>query len=62
MNLLSEITAAVPVCGLSVEPGVFSGEPPENYVAVTTVSDTSESDTDHLPRHEIQDARPSLLA
>ena len=35
MSLLSEIKAAVTGCGLSVETGVFSGEPPEEYVVVT---------------------------
>ena len=40
MNLLSEIKAAVTGCGLSVETGVFSGEPPEEYVVVTPLADT----------------------
>ena len=40
MSLLSEIKAAVTGCGLPVETGVFSGEPPEEYVVVTPLADT----------------------
>ena len=36
MILLSEIKAAVTGCGLPVETGVFSDEPPEEYVARLT--------------------------
>ena len=39
MSLLSEIKAAVTGCGLPVETGVFSGEPPEEYVVVTPLAD-----------------------
>ena len=46
MNLLSEIKAAVTGCGLSVETGVFSGEPPEEYVVVTPLADTYELHAD----------------
>ena len=42
MSLLSEIKAAVTGCGLPVETGVFSGEPPEDYVVVTPLADTYE--------------------
>lgn len=42
MSLLSEIKAAVTGCGLPVETGVFSGEPPEEYVVVTPLADTYE--------------------
>ena len=40
MSLLSEIKAAVTGCGLPVETGVFSGEPPEEYVVVTPLAIT----------------------
>ena len=49
MSLLSEIKAAVTGCGLSVETGVFSGEPPEEYVVVTPLADTYELHADNLP-------------
>ena len=57
MNLLSEIKAAVTGCGLSVETGVFSGEPPEEYVVVTPLADTDELHADNLPGYEAQEAR-----
>ena len=54
MNLLSEIKAAVTGCGLSVETGVFSGEPPEEYVVVTPLADTYELHADNLPGSDTQ--------
>lgn len=62
MSLLSEIKAAVTGCGLSVETGVFSGEPPEEYVVVTPLADTYELHADNLPGYETQEARLSLFS
>ena len=62
MNLLSEINAAVTGCGLSVETGVFSGEPPEEYVVVTPLADTYELHAENLPGYETQEARLSLFS
>ena len=49
MSLLSEIKAAVTGCGLPVETGVFSDEPPVEYVVVTPLADTYELHADNLP-------------
>ena len=62
MSLLSEIKAAVTGCGLPVETGVFSGEPPEEYVVVTPLADTYELHADNLPGYEAQEARLSLFS
>ena len=62
MSLLSEIKAAVTGCGLPVETGVFSGEPPEEYVVVTPLADTYELHADNLPGYETQEARLSLFS
>lgn len=62
MSLLSEIKAAVTGCGLSVETGVFSDEPPEEYVVVTPLADTYELHADNLPGYETQEARLSLFS
>ena len=59
MILLSEIKAAVTGCGLPVETGVFSDEPPEEYV--TPLADTYELHADNLPEFETQEARLSLF-
>ena len=62
MILLSEIKAAVTGCGLPVETGVFSDEPPDEYVVVTPLADTYELHADNLPEYEIQEARLSLFS
>ncbi|OUP74203.1 hypothetical protein B5F08_12340 [Anaeromassilibacillus sp. An172] len=62
MSLLSEIKAAVTSCGLPVETGVFSDEPPDEYVVVTPFADTYELHADNLPEYEIQEARLSLFS
>ena len=62
MNVLSEIKSAVTGCGLPVETGVFSGEPPEEYVVVTPLADTYELHADNLPGYETQEARLSLFS
>ena len=62
MSLLSEIKAAVTGCGLPVETGVFSGEPPEEYVVVTPLADTYELHADNLPGYETHEARLSLFS
>ena len=61
MSLLSEIKAAVTGCGLPVETGVFSDEPPVEYVVVTPLADTYELHADNLPEYETQEARLSLF-
>ena len=62
MSLLSEIKAVVTDCGLPVETGIFSGEPPEEYVVVIPLADTYELHADNLPGYETQEARLSLFS
>ena len=62
MSILSEIKAAVTNCGLPVETGVFSDEPPEEYVVVTPLADTYELHADNLPGYETQEVRLSLFS
>ena len=62
MSLLSEIKAVVNGCGLPVETGVFSDEPPGEYVVVTPLADTYELHADNLPGYETQEARLSLFS
>ncbi len=62
MSLLSEIKAVVnglPACGKT---GVFSDEPPGEYVVVTPLADTYELHADNLPGYETQEARLSLFS
>ena len=62
MSLLSELKIVIEAVGLPVETGVFSDEPPEEYVVVTPLADTYELHTDNLPEYETQEARLSLFS
>lgn len=62
MSLLSEIKTAVEGCGVSVETGVFSDMPPDEYVVVTPLADTYELHADDYPGYETQEARLSLFS
>lgn len=62
MSLLSEIKTVVTDCGLPVETGVFSDEPPDEYVVVTSLADTYGLHADDAPGYETQEARLSLFS
>ena len=62
MSLLSELKTVIEAVGLPVETGVFSDEPPEEYVVVTPLADTYELHADNLPGYETQEARLSLFS
>ena len=62
MSLLSELKTVIEAVGLPVETGVFSDEPPDEYVVVTPLADTYELHADNLPEYEIQEARLSLFS
>lgn len=61
MSLLSELKTVIEAVGLPVETGVFSDEPPVEYVVVTPLADTYELHADNLPEYETQEARLSLF-
>lgn len=62
MSLLSEIKTVVTSCSLPLETGVFSGEPPDEYVVVIPLADTFELHADNAPGYETQEARLSLFS
>ena len=62
MSLLSELKTLIETVGLPVETGVFSDEPPDEYVVVTPLADTYELHADNLPEYETQEARLSLFS
>ena len=62
MSLLSELKTVIEAVGLPVETGVFSDEPPEEYVVVTPLADTYELHADNLPEYETQEARRCLCS
>ena len=61
MSLLSELKIVIEAVGLPVETGVFSDEPPDEYVVVTPLADTYELHADNAPGYETQEARLSLF-
>lgn len=61
MSLLSELTEIAKKNNLSVETGVFSEVPPEQYVVLTPVSDNFALIADNEPGTEIQEVRVSLF-
>ena len=62
MSLLSELTDVANGCGLPVETGVFSGEPPKEYLVITPMADSFALHADNLPEFETQEARLSLFS
>ena len=62
MSLLLELKTVIEAVGLPVETGVFSDEPPDEYVVVTPLEDTYELHADNLPEYETQEARLSLFS
>ena len=62
MSLLSELKIVIEAVGLPVETGMFSDEPPDEYVVVTPLADTYELHADNLPGYEAQEARLSLFS
>lgn len=62
MSLLSELTRIAEGMGLPVETGVFSGEPPEEYVVLTPLADTYGLHADDFPEVETQEVRLSLFS
>ena len=62
MSLLLELKTVIEAVGLPVETGVFSDEPPDEYVVVTPLADTYELHADNLPGYETQEARLSLFS
>ena len=61
MSLLSELTSIAKKNSLSVETGVFSGTPPDQYIVLTPVSDGLTLMADNEPNAEIQEVRISLF-
>lgn len=62
MSILEELNTFMTGIGLSVETGVFSGAPPDEYLVITPLTDTFEGYADDLPQQEIQEVRLSLFS
>ena len=62
MSLLSEIYEAIEGCGYAVETGCFKDTAPDEYAAITPLSDTFEMHADNIPTYCTQEARISLFS
>lgn len=62
MSILEELNTLLTGMGLSVEAGIFSGAPPDEYLVITPLADTFEGYADDLPQQEMQEARLSLFS
>ena len=61
MSILSELNTLISPL-LSVETGVFSGVPPNEYVVLTPLSDTFAVYGDNRPHADIHEVRVSLFS
>jgi hypothetical protein len=61
MSILSELNTLISPL-LSVETGVFSGVPPNEYVVLTPLSDTFAVYRDNRPLADIHEVRVSLFS
>ncbi|SDN78812.1 hypothetical protein [Acetanaerobacterium elongatum] len=62
MSSLSELNAILTAAGIPVETGVFSREPPDEYVVLTPLIDSFAVFGDNKPRLEVQEVRLSLFS
>jgi len=61
VSILAELTTLISGIGLSVETGVFSGVPPNEYVVLTPMTDSFAFFADNLPIVDITEVRISLF-
>jgi len=62
MSILSELNALFENINISVETGVFSGVPPDEYLVLTPLTDTFTVFGDNKPLADINEVRVSLLS
>ena len=60
--ILSELNTIIESLGLSVETGVFSDEPPDEYIVLTPMADSFSIFGDNMPVAETQEVRISLFS
>ena len=61
MSLLSEIKSIIDELNIPVETGIFSNEPPSQYIVLTPLSDTYKLFADNKPGKDIEEIRISLF-
>ena len=62
MNLLVELNSVFEALDISVETGIFSNEPPDEYIVITPMSDKLNMFADNKAHMVISQARISLFS
>jgi hypothetical protein len=62
MSILSELNTLFETASISVETGVFSGVPPDEYLVLTPLTDTFAVYGDNKPLADINEVRISLFS
>ena len=62
MSILSELNALFETINIPVETGVFSGVPPDEYIVLTSLSDSFTVFGDNKPLADINEVRISLFS
>lgn len=61
MNILTELNTMFTPLDISVETGVFSGVPPDEYLVLTPLVDSFAIHGDNKPQFDVQEVRLSLF-
>lgn len=62
MSLLSDLSEVLEPLGISIETGVFSGMPPDEYLVFIPLTDIFEVHADNRPDFDVQEVRISLFS
>ena len=62
MSILSELNTLFETANISVETGVFSGVPPDEYLVLTPLTDTFAVYGDNKPLADVSEVRVSLFS
>lgn len=62
MSLLSDLNEVLMPLGISIETGVFSGVPPDEYLVFIPLTDIFEVHADNRPSFDVQEVRISLFS
>ena len=62
MSILSDLNEVLEPLHIPIEPGVFSGVPPDEYLVFIPLTDIFEVHADNRPSFDVQEVRISLFS
>lgn len=62
MSIFSEIKSALKPLNIPIETGVFSDNPPDEYIVLVPISDTFDLFSDNIPQVDISEVRLSIYS